>query len=318
MAQRDRAAIGVDLLQVDVQLLGPCQHHRGEGLVDLDNVDIVHRQAGLGERVLGGGDGAGQHEHWVVAAGADVMNACTWLQPVCLHCAFRGDQRRATTVGDLAGQRGRETTTLDEGLEPGHLLQRALARTLVDAEVADRDDLIVEVSVADRGKGPLVAGECELLHLLAADVPLLGDHLRTAELGDFLIAIAVQPALGFCCGRSESVLLADEHRGRDRNLAHVLEATGHHQVGGTGHNSLRGKGNGLLARSALTVDGAARHLFRVTAGQPREASGIAGLPADGVQDSHDHVIDGVGVDVDAVEKPLEGGRTQIQRVHRGQ
>ncbi|CPU61594.1 Uncharacterised protein [Mycobacteroides abscessus] len=79
-----------------------------------------------------------------------------------------------------------------------------------------------------------------------------------------------------------------------------------------------GKGDGLLTRATLPVDGGTRHLFRVSAREPGQTSGISGLPTDGIKHTHVHVVDGVGIDVDAVEQTLEGGRTQIQRVHLGQ
>ena len=52
VAEGDGAAVGVDLGQVGAELARPGQHHRGEGLVDLDQVDVGHRQAGALEQVL--------------------------------------------------------------------------------------------------------------------------------------------------------------------------------------------------------------------------------------------------------------------------
>ena len=72
VAEGDGAAVGVDLGQVDVELLCPGQHDRGERLVDLDDVDVVHRQAGALEQALGGVDRAGEHEHGVDADEAGV------------------------------------------------------------------------------------------------------------------------------------------------------------------------------------------------------------------------------------------------------
>ena len=150
-----------------------------------------------------------------------------------------------------------------------HLLQRRLARTLVGAEAVDLDDLVLEVAGADRRLRALVAGQRVLLHLLAGDVPLLGDQLRAAELRDLLIAVAMQPALRFVGRRGEPELLADDHRRRDRDLAHVLHAACHDQVGGARHDRLCAKGNRLLAGTALAVDGDTGHLFRIARGQPR-------------------------------------------------
>src|SRR5690606_40474553 len=44
MAERDRAAIHIDLLVAEVEGLEIAQHDRGEGLVDLDEIDVVELQ----------------------------------------------------------------------------------------------------------------------------------------------------------------------------------------------------------------------------------------------------------------------------------
>ena len=220
-------------------------------------------------------------------------------------------QHRAGAVGDLAGHRRRQPTALDERLEPGHLLQRGVARALVGDEAVHRDDLVLEVAGPDRLLRALVAGQRVLLHLLAGEVPLLGDHLGAAELRDLLVAVAVQPALRLVGRRGEAELLADDHRRADRDLAHVLHAARDDEVGGAGHDRLCAKGNGLLARSALPVDGDAGHLFGEARGEPRQPRDVAGLPADGVDAAGDHVGDGAGVDVVAVEQPAPGGRPEV-------
>ena len=43
MADRDGAAVDVDLVGVDAELLGRGQRDRGERLVDLDDVELVDR-----------------------------------------------------------------------------------------------------------------------------------------------------------------------------------------------------------------------------------------------------------------------------------
>ena len=203
-------------------------------------------------------------------------------------------------------------------LSAGHLLQRRVARALVGDEAVDRDDLVLEVAGADRRLRALVAGQRVLLHLLAGDVPLLGDQLRTAELRDLLVAVAVQPALGLVGGRGEPELLADDHRRRDRDLAHVLHAAGHDQIGGAGHDRLCAKGNGLLAGTALPVDGDTGHLFGIAGGQPRQPGDVAGLRSDGVDAAGDHVVDRAGVDVDAVEQAAPRRRSEVDGMHAGQ
>ena len=45
----------------------PRQHDRGERFVDLEQVEVVDGHAGLGEQLVGGVDGTGQHQHGVDA-----------------------------------------------------------------------------------------------------------------------------------------------------------------------------------------------------------------------------------------------------------
>src|SRR5271165_7668840 len=59
MPERDRAAVRVDLLGVGLDVLEPGHDNRGEGLVDLHDVDVVDRQAGLLQCKARGRDRAG-------------------------------------------------------------------------------------------------------------------------------------------------------------------------------------------------------------------------------------------------------------------
>ncbi len=72
VAEGDGAAVGVDPVGVGVELLLPGQHDRGEGLVDLEDVDVVDADAGALEQALGGVDRAGEHQHRVDADQAGV------------------------------------------------------------------------------------------------------------------------------------------------------------------------------------------------------------------------------------------------------
>src|SRR5690348_1761517 len=53
MAERDRAAIDVDLGVVDVEGLDVAQHHRGKGFVELEQVDVRLLHAGAREQLFG-------------------------------------------------------------------------------------------------------------------------------------------------------------------------------------------------------------------------------------------------------------------------
>src|ERR1035441_580847 len=69
VAHRDGAAVDVELLVGDVQVLLELQHDGCEGLVQLEQVDVVDRQARAVEHLAGGRHGAGEHDDRVSAAG---------------------------------------------------------------------------------------------------------------------------------------------------------------------------------------------------------------------------------------------------------
>src|SRR5271157_3440257 len=69
VAHRDGAAVDVELLVGDVQVLLELQHHGCEGFVELEQVDVVNGQPGAVEHLAGGGRRSGQHDHRVGAAG---------------------------------------------------------------------------------------------------------------------------------------------------------------------------------------------------------------------------------------------------------
>src|SRR3954452_16277866 len=52
MAERDRAAVGVERLGVGAEVVQPGQRHRGEGLVDLERADLLDREPRLRQRLL--------------------------------------------------------------------------------------------------------------------------------------------------------------------------------------------------------------------------------------------------------------------------
>src|SRR5688572_17285303 len=67
VAHGDGAAVDVDLVEGQAEVLDEAEDDRGEGLVDLDEVEFVGADAGLGQRLAAGGGGAGEHDGGVGA-----------------------------------------------------------------------------------------------------------------------------------------------------------------------------------------------------------------------------------------------------------
>src|SRR5215472_3453069 len=65
MAERDGAAVRVGLLKGRTGVRRPGDEPRRERLVDLAQIDLVYLEAGSGQRLLGGGNRTGKHEHRV-------------------------------------------------------------------------------------------------------------------------------------------------------------------------------------------------------------------------------------------------------------
>src|ERR1700687_293692 len=68
MAERDGAAIDIDLGVVDVEGLHVAQHHRGERLVQLEQIDVGFLHARALEQLFGDIDRTGQHHRRLPAA----------------------------------------------------------------------------------------------------------------------------------------------------------------------------------------------------------------------------------------------------------
>ena len=88
MAERDRAAVDVDPLGIDPEAADRLQRHRGEGLVDLPEVDVADLHAGLGERLARGRGRRGEHDHRLAADGRHGADARPRLQAVRVGVAL--------------------------------------------------------------------------------------------------------------------------------------------------------------------------------------------------------------------------------------
>ena len=75
MPHGDGAAVHVDAVVGDVQLLHEAQHDRGKGLVELEEVDVAGLHPAALQRLAGRGPGAGQHDGGLGADGGEADDA---------------------------------------------------------------------------------------------------------------------------------------------------------------------------------------------------------------------------------------------------
>ena len=106
MPDGDGAAVDVDLVHVRIVLLRPRQHHRGEGLVDLDEIDVRQGELRLGQHQLGGRDHRRQHDDRIVGRHGKSVEPGPRSQAELTGLLLRHDQRGGGSIGDL-GRTGR-------------------------------------------------------------------------------------------------------------------------------------------------------------------------------------------------------------------
>src|SRR6266496_1768373 len=196
MTERDRATVRVGLVQRRARVGRPSDQHRSERLIDLENVDVRHREARSGEDLLGRGYRAGQHDHRVAARDGKRMDARDWREPMPGNSLLGSHEQRCGAVGDLRGGRGRDLPPLAQRLQRSHLLKRGVAPwALISGDARDRRDLALEPSLVDRLDRLSVARQRELLELAALDPPFFAYQLSAAKLGDLLVAVPAGPAV---------------------------------------------------------------------------------------------------------------------------
>jgi len=117
----------------------------------------------------------------------------------------------------------------------------------------------------DRFLRALVAGERVLLNRITRDILTLCDQFRATETVRSLIAITMQPALGFVGRRREPEMLAEAHADEIGIWLMFCMPPATDQVSGSDMIAWAPKDNGLLARTGTPVDGDTRHPLQVIA-----------------------------------------------------
>ena len=303
MADRDRAAVDVQLLVGDAELVAAIKHLHGEGLVQLPQVDVVHLEPEalqqLGDRI----DRTDAHLVGLAAGHDQSLVDAERLQAPLGGFGVAHDHRGRGAVGELARIAGG-----DPLVGPHHRLQlgeaflvrvgtvafvlgelHRLLRHLVGVLVGDqhrglhRHDLVVELAGLLGRRRAELALQRILVLVLAADVVAArhrvggGDH-GVVDTGHVLL----HP------GIDQAVLVAARgalHQG-DR-----FEAARDHHRHLVDQHALGRHRDGLQARGAEAVDRDARNADRRAGADRRNAGHVGALRALRRRAAQDHVLD---------------------------
>ncbi len=271
MAQRDGAAIDVQPRRIGAGRLQPGQRHRGEGLVDFEQVDVVDLHAGALQRLLGRRQRRFQHDHRIAADHGHVDDARQRLHAQRLEPVLVDDHHARGAVADLAGGRRRQLAAFGiDQLHALHAFQRHIEadafvdgvhlRLAVGGGDFQRQDLVLEGAGLGRGDGLLLAVIAELVELVLRQVVFLGHHLGAHELAELDAGITL--FLVRALGAAEAVLGRQHHRQAHRHAAHAFHAGGDHAIHRPAHHGLRREVQRLLRGAALPVHAGAPARFR--------------------------------------------------------
>ena len=197
VADRDRAAIDVELGRVDAELVARVQALAGEGFVQLPQVDVVDLQAMARQQSGDRKHRAYAHLVGLAARHCPALESAQRLQPTALGLLGFHQHDRSAAVGELAGiAGGDEVARTADRLELGQASQRgvgAVALVTVDHHVdhrlflrdlvdhlhpgLDRDDLVLELASSLGSGHQLLRLQRVLVLVIAAELVALGDDV---------------------------------------------------------------------------------------------------------------------------------------------
>src|SRR5680860_1120464 len=307
VTEGDRAAVDVDVLLIDAEHPHRVERDRGEGLVDLPDVDVLGSLADLLQGLPGGvGGGLGEVGE-VVGDGPVGEHAGEHGLAFLAGPLLGGDDDRAGAVVDpgrvaggvrgvLAADCAQAGERLDRRLRADRLvgLDRVLALARLDR---DADDLVGEAAGVGRLGGEPVRALGEAVHVGAGDLELVGDLARLVDhllLGERVGEAVVDHRVD----RLDVAHPVAEAGARQqvRRAAHRLHAAGHGDLGVAGADRRVGEPERAHARGADLVDRLRRDLLGDAALDLGLARGDLALA--GLQDlAEDDLLDPLRVDI---------------------
>ena len=325
VAQRNRAAVDIELFRISSGVLEPRERDAGEGLVDFVKVDIGHAEPGALQSAVGGKQRLFEHDHRIARGHREVVDARQRGQAVGLQRRFGHHQHRRGTIADLARRSRGDRAIGREQLDAGDAFQRRIeADAFVDGVQRctfggfdiHADDFLVERARLGRGNRLQVAIISEPVEIVLGEAVLLDDHLGAHELAEVDTRPLRLDPVGLVV---EAFLHVQRDVGAHRHAGHAFNTAGDHHVLRSAHHGLGCKLDRLLAGAALAINRHRRGRLREQlARQHAHAANLHRLLARLTDAAGHHIIDGLGIDPAALDEGVERLGQQIHRVHPGQ
>src|SRR2546425_191058 len=327
MADGDGAAVDVQFLHRDSELVAAVDHLHGERLVQLPEIDLAHRDAGALQKARHGEDGPDPHLVRLAGGDGETAEDPERVQPAAFGQLRIHDDARRGAVRELAGvARGDVTLLAGDRLERREALERRVgpvALVLLEQGVLDarlpaplvdpdllrrhRHDLGVEAARLLPGGRALLAGQRGPVLPLAGDVVAVAHDLRRLDHRHVdLGLVLLQPLLAQAV--QVHVLVLHE--------ADRLESTRDHDRDLVHDHALRGDRDRPQARRAEAGDGRARPRHRQPGAQRRLARDVLARGALRQRAAHHDVLDLAGLDSRALHRvgddvAADGGAVRV-------
>src|SRR6202044_2198556 len=184
MAERDRAAVDVELRTIKMQLAVASQDLGCEGLIEFDQVEIRHSQLTFFFQLTQRRHWADSHDSRIHAHGTYSENTSQWFEIIFPGEVFAREHNRGSAIRD-AGRIARcDRAGLGEhGRKLGHLFHRGSQKNMfVAAESlrtflalkSNRRKFVVESLAVNGCRCAALRAECKFVLLFARDLVLLG------------------------------------------------------------------------------------------------------------------------------------------------
>ena len=321
----------------DAEVLHREHRDAGERLVDLPQIDIADRPAGLLEQFLDRADRGDGEFGRLAGVGGSGDDRRDRLIALGIGIGLARQDYRSSAVADRrAGGGGDRAVLRESGAEGGDLVGHAAAGRFigVDDDVAlaaldrDRRDFVLEPAAIDRCLGAAQRRQREIVHVLAGELVFVGGALRkAAHRAAFLIGI-FEPVeehmiVGGVMADARAAAMLLEQIGR---VGHRFHAARDDQIGIARRERFGTHDHRLHARSADFVNRCRLDRF----GQPGLDRSLArrGLAKPGGKHAaHVDAVDIAAVDASALDRcpncggaEVSGGglgQAALHRAHRG-
>ncbi len=339
VAERDARAVGVEPLVggVDLPLAQDGEDLGGEGLVELDQADLVEGEPGPIEGGAAGEDGPDAHPLGLAAGDGPRLERQQRSQATLLGLGPSGhDAHRGAVVlaGRVAGGDRRLLVDVQpDRAQRGELLQRDVGTRVLVAVDDDIglaaaagdghwDQLVGELAGLVGGHGPLVGAQRELVLLLAPDAVVTTQVLRGLDhaAGERVVLAARGLASPVEAIEQLDAALLDPAAQPERvvlDVGHRLRAAGHDEVRGAGGDRARGVQDRLKARPAAAVDLETGDAGAEAGVEGRDAAD-RGVLAARVAVTEDDVVDVALLEAGALDQLAQDRRGEVGRGQRRQ